>query len=63
MYCTNVAADIAFVSQKQHNRISLTLQFLFVWQESKKDEESVKTWPYFLDMDRVLSSQGEMATQ
>ncbi|EEE57142.1 hypothetical protein OsJ_07047 [Oryza sativa Japonica Group] len=42
---------------------SLWTSLVQKYEESKKDEESVKTWPYFLDMDRVLSSQGEMATQ
>ncbi|XP_006647353.1 ribonuclease J isoform X2 [Oryza brachyantha] len=42
---------------------SLWTSLVQKYEESKKDEESVKTWPYFLDMDRVLSGQGEMATQ
>ncbi|KAL5208277.1 hypothetical protein ABZP36_032712 [Zizania latifolia] len=42
---------------------SLWTSLVQKYEESKKDEESIKTWPYFLDMDRVLSSQGEMATQ
>ncbi|AQK60200.1 RNA-metabolising metallo-beta-lactamase family protein [Zea mays] len=31
--------------------------------EESKDAESMKTWPYFLAMDRILSQQGEMATK
>ncbi|KAL6634511.1 hypothetical protein ACP70R_027182 [Stipagrostis hirtigluma subsp. patula] len=42
---------------------SLWTSLVQKYEESKKDEESMKTWPYFLAMDRILSREGEMATK
>ncbi|KAL6899180.1 hypothetical protein ACP4OV_005838 [Aristida adscensionis] len=42
---------------------SLWTSLVQKYEESKKDEESMKTWPYFLAMDRILSCEGEMATK
>ncbi|KAJ1279424.1 hypothetical protein BS78_04G155700 [Paspalum vaginatum] len=42
---------------------SLWTSLVQKYEESKKDTESMKTWPYFSAMDRILSRQGEMATK
>ncbi|CAN6251827.1 unnamed protein product [Urochloa humidicola] len=42
---------------------SLWTSLVQKYEESKKDEESMKTWPYFSDIDRILSCEGEMATK
>ncbi|KAK3158123.1 hypothetical protein QOZ80_2AG0133190 [Eleusine coracana subsp. coracana] len=42
---------------------SLWTSLVQKYEESKRDEESKKTWPYFSAMDRILSCEGEMATK
>jgi hypothetical protein len=42
---------------------STSIKFFYVGQESKKDEESMKTWVYFSAMDSFLSCEGEMAAK
>ncbi|CAO1942149.1 unnamed protein product [Urochloa humidicola] len=42
---------------------SLWTSLVQKYEESKKDEESMKTWPYFSAIDRILSCEGEMATK
>uniref|UniRef100_A0A453NX92 Uncharacterized protein n=1 Tax=Aegilops tauschii subsp. strangulata TaxID=200361 RepID=A0A453NX92_AEGTS len=37
--------------------------FYLCLQESKKDEENMRTWQYFSAMDSFLSCEGEMATK
>ncbi|RLM79420.1 ribonuclease J isoform X1 [Panicum miliaceum] len=42
---------------------SLWTSLVQKYEESKKDEESMKTWPYFSAMDRILSCEGEMTAK
>ncbi|XP_044950966.1 ribonuclease J isoform X2 [Hordeum vulgare subsp. vulgare] len=42
---------------------SVWTSLLQKYEESKKDGESMQTWPYFLAMDGFLSCEGEMATK
>jgi hypothetical protein len=42
---------------------SLWTSLVQKYEESKKDEESMKTWPHFSAMDSFLSCEGEMATK
>ncbi|KAM0913691.1 hypothetical protein ACQ4PT_011979 [Festuca glaucescens] len=42
---------------------SLWTSLVQKYEESKKDEESMKTWPHFSAMDSFLSREGEMSTK
>lgn len=42
---------------------SLWTSLVQKYEESKKDGEGMKTWPYFSAMDSFLSCEGEMATK
>lgn len=54
---------LLFLLELESQYLTVGSTLFFVLQESKKDEESMKTWPYFLAMDRILSCEGEMATK